>query len=117
KHLQSMRGIAMKRLLIAVATTFAMVAAGAVAGPMAQEIEPEEQAREQAREARRDRNPERFCIQETGSRITANRNARSTAERKECVAAGGRVYTREEIERTGSTNLRDALRKLDPAIH
>ncbi|NLB59304.1 MAG: Plug domain-containing protein [Gammaproteobacteria bacterium] len=107
----------MKRLLIAVSATFAMVAAGAVSGPLAQEAEPEEQAREQAREARKDKEAERFCIQETGSRIIANRNARSNAERKECVAAGGRVYTREEIERTGSTNLRDALRKLDPAIH
>ena len=107
----------MKRLLIAGSVTLAMSAAGALSGPMAQEVEPEEQAREQAREARKDKDAERFCIQETGSRIIANRNARSNAERKECVAAGGRVYTREEIERTGSTNLRDALRKLDPVIH
>lgn len=106
----------MKRVLIAVTATLAVAAAGSAFGPMAQEIEPEEEAREQAREARKDRASERFCIQETGSRIVATRNARSNEERKECVAAGGRVYTREDIERTGSTDLADALRRLDPTI-
>src|SRR5690554_4387173 len=107
----------MKRLVIAISATFAIAAAGAAFGPMAQENEPEEQAREQAREARKDKGAERFCIRETGSRIVANRNARSKAEREECVAAGGRVYTRDDIRRTGSTDLADALRRLDPSIH
>lgn len=65
-------------------------------------------------DARRD--DDRFCIQETGSRIVASRNARSNSERKECVNAGGRVYTREDIERTGSTNLKEALQRLDPSV-
>ena len=76
--------------------------------------EPEEAARSQAREARKA--DDRFCIEQTGSRITAARNARSRSEQKDCVAAGGRVYTREDIERSGSTDLRDALRRLDPSI-
>ena len=57
-----------------------------------------------------------FCIEQTGSRITAARNARSRSDQKECVAAGGRVYTREDIERSGSPDLRDALRRLDPSL-
>ncbi|NLA68235.1 MAG: hypothetical protein GX856_08360, partial [Gammaproteobacteria bacterium] len=76
--------------------------------------EPEEAARSRAKEARKA--DDRFCIEQTGSRITAARNARSKADEKECVAAGGRVYTREDIERTGSVDLQDALRRLDPSI-
>lgn len=106
----------MKRLLIAVSATLAVAAAGSAFGPVAQEIEPEEEAREQARDARKDRASERFCIRETGTRIVARRSADSSDERRECVAAGGRVYTREDIERTGSTDLADALRRLDPSI-
>lgn len=108
----------MKRLLTVFFASVVIAVAGAGSGAMAQEVEPEEQAREEARDARKDRDQasDRFCIQETGSRIVANRNARSQSERTECVAAGGRVYTREEIERTGSTNIRDALRRLDPSL-
>lgn len=106
----------MKRLLIAVSATFAVAAAGTAFGPMAQEAEPEEEARDEARDARKDRAADRFCIQETGSRIVASRNAKSSDERRECVAAGGRVYTRQDIERTGSTDMADALRRLDPSI-
>jgi len=110
----------MNRLLTAFSAAVVIAVAGAGSGAMAQETgpEPEEQAREDAREARndRDRAADRFCIQETGSRVVASRNARSKSERTECVAAGGRVYTREEIERTGATDLRDALRRLDPSL-
>ena len=76
--------------------------------------EPEEAARSRAKDARKA--DDRFCIEQTGSRITAARNARSKSDEKECVAAGGRVYTREDIDRTGSVDLQDALRRLDPAI-
>lgn len=105
----------MKRWVLAVSASFALAAAG-VPAALAQDIEPEEEAHQQAREARKDRSAERFCIEETGSRIVASRNARSADERKECVDAGGRVYTREDIERSGSTDLADALRRLDPSI-
>lgn len=105
----------MKRLLLAVSVSFAMFAAGG-SGALAQEVEPEEEAPEQTADARADKASERFCIQETGSRIVANRNARSAEERRECVAAGGRVYTRDDIQRTGSPDLADALRRLDPSI-
>lgn|SRR5699024_824232 len=108
----------MKRLMIAISASAAIAAAGLVFGASAQEAEPEEQAREEPTEASQDRDKasERFCIQQTGSRIVANRNAKSQSERAECVSSGGRVYTREEIRRTGSTDLADALRRLDPSI-
>lgn len=91
------------------------LALGAVShGAQAQQQEEEE-------EARRDRGQrtspsDRFCIRETGSRITANANARSRRAEQECVSGGGRVYTREDIERTGSVDVKDALRRLDPSV-
>ena len=66
---------------------------------------------------------DRNCLRQTGSRIVARGNAtRSASDRtdkhgKRCVAANGRVYSREDIERTGEIDLAAALRKLDPAIH
>lgn len=59
---------------------------------------------------------DRFCVQQTGSRITEMRNVKSKAPEKECVLSGGRVYTREDIRNTGEFDLASALRKLDPSI-
>lgn len=114
-----LKGALLKGALLRSAAAMALLAmAGMGSGVFAQEVEPEERERQEARQERaeRDRSSDRFCIQQTGSRIIANRNARSKDERAECVASGGRVYTREDIERTGSTDLQDALRRLDPAI-
>lgn len=47
------------------------------------------------------------CPKETGSHIRRE---------GESCSHPGRVVTREEIERTGSTNVGDALRKTDPSI-
>lgn len=67
---------------------------------------------------------DRNCLQQTGSRIVsrynAKRSARATdkpAKGKRCVAAFGRVYSREDLDRTGEIDIADALRKLDPSIH
>jgi hypothetical protein len=48
---------------------------------------------------------------ETGTRIRPSRDG-------VCVATGSYVksYSREEIERTGETNVSEALRKLDPSF-
>lgn len=78
-----------------------------------QQEEEEESMRERGQRAS---SADRFCIRETGSRITASRNARSKRAEQECVTGGGRVYTREDIDRTGSADIRDALRRLDPSI-
>ncbi len=83
-------------------------------GAQAQQQEEEEEAmRERGQRASAS---DRFCIRETGSRVTASRNARSRRAEQECVTSGGRVYTREDIDRTGSVDVRDALRRLDPSV-
>ena len=69
------------------------------------------QQQEEEEEARRDRGQ-----RTSPSRITANANARSRRAEQECVSGGGRVYTREDIERTGSVDVKDALRRLDPSV-
>ena len=103
----------MKKVLITAAALAALAFVAAPAPAFAQD-EPEEAARSRAKDSRKP--DDSFCIEQTGSRITAARNARSRSDQKECVAAGGRVYTREDIERSGSPDLRDALRRLDPSL-
>ena len=61
----------------------------------------------------------RTCLQSTGSRVTAAQNARAEREGKaerRCTAAAGRVYTADDIDRTGAVNIADALRTLDTGI-
>lgn len=100
-----------RRLLTALLAAAAFVAA-VPATAMAQEHEPEEAAAASKKKGDPD---DRFCIRETGSRVVATRN-RSKKSEQDCVNAAGRVYTREDIERTGSADMRDALRRLDPSI-
>lgn len=67
---------------------------------------------------------DRHCLRETGSRIVARSNTTSVraaraadaSTGKRCVAANGRVYSRDDLDRTGEIDIADALRKLDPAI-
>lgn len=80
--------------------------------------------------SRTERDARRDCMRYTGSRISArraNREAHAQADveaeekvgqldRDGCVAANGRVYSREDLRRTGEVDIADALRKLDPAI-
>ena len=55
---------------------------------------------------------DRNCLKQTGTRIAprADRNGRK------CANVVGRVYTRDDLDRTGAVDLADALRRLDPAI-
>lgn len=50
---------------------------------------------------------DRFCPDATASRIKRHNGRCSTP---------GRVYTRDDIDRTGATTAGDALSKLDPSI-
>lgn len=59
---------------------------------------------------------DRFCLRETGSRIVAMENAKRDPAGKRCVNAPGRVYTQDDIRRTGAIDLTEALRMLDPSI-
>jgi hypothetical protein len=59
---------------------------------------------------------DRNCLRETGSHIV--RSDKDKAKGKSaCINATGRSYTKEDIDRTGTTDLADALRHLDPAVH
>jgi len=53
---------------------------------------------------------DRNCLRETGSHIVNKGN------KKTCINANGKSFSRADIERTGTTDLADALRRLDPAI-
>ena len=63
------------------------------------------------------------CLRHTGSIITASRNqrdetrARGKPFKPRCAPVAGRSWSREDIERTGVTDLGTALRMLDPAVH
>lgn len=53
----------------------------------------------------------RNCMRYTGTRIVRNKRGEP-----ECLGANGRVYSRADIDSTGSVELSEALRKLDPSI-
>jgi hypothetical protein len=52
------------------------------------------------------------CVKETGTNI----RPRDPKTGKALCIGPGRSYTREQIDRTGQTDLADALRRLDPSI-
>lgn len=53
---------------------------------------------------------ERHCLRETGTRI------RLRGERRACAPFAGRVWTRDELDRTGEIDIANALRRLDVSI-
>lgn len=55
---------------------------------------------------------DRNCLKETGSRVI-----RADSKGRKCANATGRAYDRKDIDQTGAVDLKDALRKLDPAVH
>jgi len=52
------------------------------------------------------------CVKETGTNI----RPRDPKTGKALCVGPGRTYTREQIDRTGQTDLADALRRLDPSV-
>jgi hypothetical protein len=48
------------------------------------------------------------CLTETGSRIRPPEG--------QCINAPGRVYRRDDLDRTGERDLANALQKLDPSV-
>lgn len=55
---------------------------------------------------------DRNCLKHTGSRVI-----RADSKGRKCAIAAGRAYNRDDIDRTGAVDLRDAIRRLDPAVH
>jgi hypothetical protein len=112
----SIGATAMTRLLLAVLlTTFAGVA---VAQTVTVTKETGEVETVQATATTAPREPVRTCLRSTGSRITATQNARAAKDDKpqRCAPVNGRVYTSEDIARTGQVEIYEALRMLDPSI-
>ena len=62
--------------------------------------------------------PSSTCLRSTGSRIVAAENLRAEKARKpqRCANAFGRVYTREDLDRSGHTSIADALRSLGTSV-
>ncbi len=54
-----------------------------------------------------------YCLQHTGTRIRQSRRGHAQTS---CNGVIGRSYDREALERTGAFDLREALRRLDPAL-
>jgi len=52
------------------------------------------------------------CVKDTGTNI----RPRDPKTGKPLCIGPGRAYSREQIDRTGQTNLADALRRLDPSV-
>ncbi len=52
------------------------------------------------------------CLRQTGSRITP----RPDKQGRKCVNAPGRSYSKDDLDRTGATDVAEALRRLDPSV-
>lgn len=70
----------------------------------------------QKRDARREAS--RTCLRNTGSRITAAQNLRAekSGKAQQCSNGSGRVYTAEDLSRSGHIDINAALRSLDPSL-
>ncbi len=99
-----------------------LVLAGAAHAAQPQPAEPQaapaaDAAQATQQDAKKRHSDDRNCLQYTGTRITH----RSAAARDKATCSNngriGRVYTREDLDSTGRTDIADALRTLDPAIH
>ncbi len=92
-------------LLAAVLAAAAIPAIAAEPAPPARDVVPATAAAERDTDT-----VDRHCLRETGTRIRAR-----TGERR-CTAFAGRVWTRDDLDRTGRTDVADALRTLDVSI-
>ncbi len=90
------------------ATTVFAASAQTVAATF--ETEAATQTTDVATEQGTQREADRLCPRDTGTRIVAR------AQRKQRCTEFGRVYTHDDLQRTGSVDLGDALRKLDPSF-
>lgn len=89
---------------------------------MAEGAQQEGRPRQAQANGQRQADESRHCLRHTGSRIHTMRTVRQRRNgpnigKNHCAMSSGRAYGREDIERTGAFDLRDALRRLDPAIH
>ena len=57
------------------------------------------------------RDADRNCLRYTGTRIIPR-----DKPARQCIPQHGRVYTRDDLDRTGEVDIAQALRRLDPSI-
>jgi hypothetical protein len=111
----------MKRLLLAsLMLGFACAAQAQSSGSVTVKDEADQPlAQMQAADAadqNADRLSDRNCLRSTGSLTTTRYNARVEREKQKCISANGRSYTQEELRETGTTDIGEALRRLDPSV-
>jgi len=103
----------MKKLLVLIALSLPLAASAQTGSASGQDSGATRQAEADA---------ERDCLRYTGSHLRDRQDRKveqgevKSLDSEACVAANGRVYSREDLERTGATDIADALRRLDPAI-
>ena len=109
----------MKRLALTAALLGLVFAASAQTAAPAPPTDPqtdpattETSAKQDKADAKKDELADRNCLKYTGSRLI-----RADSKGRKCANATGRSYSKEDIDRTGALDLRDALRRLDPAVH
>ena len=113
-----MKRLALTAALLSLAfAASAQIAAPAAADPAApQTAAPAETSAEtlahQNKADAKDEAADRNCLKHTGSRLI-----RADSKGRKCAIAAGRAYNRDDIDRTGAIDLKDAIRRLDPAVH
>ena len=107
-----MKHLALTAALLGLAfAASAQTAPAEPATPQAADVAPAQASANQDKvDAKKDE--DRNCLKHTGSRLI-----RADSKGRKCADATGRSYSKEDIDRTGATDLRDALRRLDPAVH
>src|SRR4051812_27742576 len=76
-----------------------------------------DKARSEAPMTAEQKSAEAFCLRQTGSHLRSLTAKPHNDRAVECANAPGRVYTREDMERTGAIDTKDAIRRLDPSVH
>lgn len=125
---QTLRALAVAAITLATPTVFAQATVSAQASVGDATATHDHAGHDDARVAARDLH-DRHCLRHTGSRVHMRTVARTAdagtdasvangraASRRDCLAVNGRVYSRDDIDRTGRVDIGDALRALDPAI-
>lgn len=113
-----------QRLLpAALAAALSATAFTAVSQPVDPAAPPvaEDAATERQVALEEDRNVDRNCLEETGSRVTADSQPATRKDHSEqaghdCAIGNGTVYTRGDIDSTGRTTVKEALQALDPRV-
>lgn len=106
----------MKRLMISLLGALAFTAAAQTTPP---QTTPATDAPTAAQtDAKKPEINDAYCLRHTGTRILSRTDSGKTGKARTCnTSAIGRAYTRDDLDRTGETNIADALRRLDPAVH